>query len=106
MAAPLGDGYSVSVIDCASQIGSGSLPLETLPSAGLAITPVGRKGAGTRIEALASAFRSLPIPVIGRIKDGALILDLRCLEDEASFVDQLGRLKVAPDGRETRDARR
>ena len=28
-----------------SQIGSGALPLETLPSAGLAIAPVGRKGA-------------------------------------------------------------
>jgi L-seryl-tRNA(Ser) seleniumtransferase len=89
-----GKDYAVSVIDCASQIGSGALPLETLPSAGLAIAPVGRKAAGTRLEALAAAFRGLPIPVIGRIKDGALILDLRCLDDEAGFLDQLGRLTV------------
>jgi L-seryl-tRNA(Ser) seleniumtransferase len=100
VARSVGDGYAVSAIDCASQIGSGSLPLETLPSAGLAVVPVGRKGAGTRLEALATAFRSLPVPVIGRIKDGALILDLRCLDDEAGFVGQLGHLDV----REARDA--
>ena len=47
LAAAVGAGFEVTVADCASQIGSGSLPLETLPSAGLAIAPVGRKGAGT-----------------------------------------------------------
>ena len=96
--------YSVSAIECASQIGSGALPLETLPSAGLAIAPVGRKGAGTRLEALATAFRSLPVPVIGRIKDRALVLDLRCLDDEAAFLIQLGQLKVQAGAREARDA--
>jgi L-seryl-tRNA(Ser) seleniumtransferase len=89
-----GQGYAVSVIDCASQVGSGALPLEMLPSAGLAIAPVGRKRAGTRLEALAAAFRGLPVPVIGRIKDGVLVLDLRCLDDEAGFLGQLGQLKV------------
>jgi L-seryl-tRNA(Ser) seleniumtransferase len=44
------------------------------------------------LETLASAFRSLPIPVIGHIKHGALILDLRCLDDETSFVSQLALL--------------
>jgi L-seryl-tRNA(Ser) seleniumtransferase len=107
VARSVGDGYAVSVIDCASQIGSGSLPLETLPSAGLAIAPVGRKGAGTRLEALADAFRRLPVPVIGRIKDGAHVLDLRCLDDEAGFLHQLGRLKIEVHDalREASDAR-
>ncbi len=104
LAEAVGDSYSVTVIDCASQIGSGALPLETLPSAGLAVAPVGRKGAGTRVEALATAFRSLPIPVIGRIKDGALILDLRCLDDEAGFLKQLSRRDGWANGREARDA--
>jgi L-seryl-tRNA(Ser) seleniumtransferase len=36
------------------------------------------------------------MPVIGRIQDGALILDLRCLEDEAGFVAQLGGLSIQP----------
>jgi L-seryl-tRNA(Ser) seleniumtransferase len=105
VAKSVGDGYAVSVTDCASQIGSGSLPLETLPSAGLAMVPVGRKGAGTRLEALAAAFRGLPVPVIGRIKEGAFILDLRCLDDEAGFLAQLEHLRVQTDGTEARDAR-
>ena len=40
-------------------------------------------------EEIARAFRELPVPVIGRMQDGALIFDLRCLEDETAFVDQL-----------------
>jgi L-seryl-tRNA(Ser) seleniumtransferase len=108
LAAPLGAavgaGFEVAVADCASQIGSGALPLETLPSAGLAIRPTGRKGrsGGSRLEALAAAFRSLPVPVIGRIRDGALLLDLRCLDDEAGFVAQLAVLRV-PSGEEARN---
>ena len=43
---------------------------------------------------LARRFRELPIPVIGRIHDGVLIFDLRCLEDEAAFVEQLRELQV------------
>ncbi|MGO8954546.1 MAG: L-seryl-tRNA(Sec) selenium transferase [Rhodomicrobium sp.] len=92
IAAAAGRAYSVRIAECASQIGSGSLPLETLPSAGVAIAPVERKDAGRRLDLLASAFRGLPIPVIGRIKDGELILDLRCLDDEAVFLGQIHRL--------------
>jgi L-seryl-tRNA(Ser) seleniumtransferase len=102
MAAAVGGGFEVAVADCASQIGSGALPLETLPSAALAIRPAGRKGTGSRLEALAAAFRGLPVPVIGRIRDGALLLDLRCLDDEEGFVDQLETLQVG--GEEARDA--
>jgi L-seryl-tRNA(Ser) seleniumtransferase len=94
LAAAIGEGYSVSVAECASQIGSGALPLEVLPSVGIAITPAARKGAGTQLEALTAAFRALPVPVIGHIKDGALRFDLRCLDDEADFLGQLGRLHL------------
>jgi L-seryl-tRNA(Ser) seleniumtransferase len=80
------------VADCKSEIGSGALPLATLLSAGLAIRPRERKGAGTRLEALAAACRDLPVPVIGHVKGGALILDLRCLDDEAGFLAQLSQL--------------
>jgi L-seryl-tRNA(Ser) seleniumtransferase len=104
LAEAVGAGFTVAAIDCMSQIGSGSLPLEVLPSAGIAIAPVGRKGAGSRLEALAVAFRRLPIPVIGRINDGALVLDLRCLDDEAAFHAQLAQLKVPPNSPETRHA--
>ena len=93
VAAAVGESYAVSIIECASQIGSGALPLEILPSAGLAIAPAGRKGAGTFLEALAAAFRALPVPVIGHVKDGALHFDLRCLDNEADFLGQLGHLQ-------------
>ena len=79
----LGD-LDVSVIDCECQIGSGALPTRRIPSAALALRP------GT--ARLAARFRKLPVPVIGRLQDGAFLLDLRCLEDEAAFVDQLKQL--------------
>jgi L-seryl-tRNA(Ser) seleniumtransferase len=51
------------------------------------------RGEGGALEKLAAAFRALPVPVIGRIEDGALVLDLRCMEDEAGFVAQLSCLE-------------
>ena len=98
LAAALGCAYSVQMIDCASQIGSGALPLDTLASAGLAIAPTGKRGTGSRLNTLAVAFRGLPVPVIGRISDGFFILDLRCLDDEAGFVAQLAQLAIVPEG--------
>ena len=74
---------TVDVIDCSSQAGSGSLPGSEIPSAGLAIRPRGGKSA---IKALAARFRRLPVPVIGRVSDGALVLDLRGLDDEVGFI--------------------
>ena len=86
---------SVETVLCESQIGSGALPTRKIPSAGLAIRPATEKrGSGTALERIARAFRELPEPVIGRIQDGALIFDLRCLEDEGAFVDQLRELNL------------
>jgi L-seryl-tRNA(Ser) seleniumtransferase len=98
LAAAVGNRFAVSACDCTSQIGSGALPLETLPSAGLAIRPVERKGAGRQLEVLGAALRSLPVPVIGHVKDGALVLDLRCLDDEPGFTSQLARLHLQLGG--------
>jgi L-seryl-tRNA(Ser) seleniumtransferase len=94
VAEKLGTGFNVEVIACASQIGSGALPLETVPSAGLAIRPTASRGAGRALERLAAALRRLPVPVIGRVEDGAQILDLRCLEDEAAFAANLAALDL------------
>ena len=82
------------IIACASQIGSGALPVDALPSAGIALTPRAKRKSGAA-DALSTAFRALPVPVIGHIRDGAFILDLRCLDDESGFVGQLGQLKLA-----------
>ncbi len=92
--ARLGDRYTVTVRDAASQIGSGSRPLDVLPSKAVAIEVNGpKKGAGTRIAAVEKIFRSLPIPVIGRIEHDALMLDLRCLDDEPTFIAQLEHIR-------------
>ncbi len=92
----VGDGYCVDVVPCASQVGSGAVPTETLRSAALAIRPAAVRGAGRALARLAAALRRLPVPVIGRISDQALQLDLRCLEDERGFLGNLTALRAAP----------
>jgi len=87
--APLAPYAKVSVIASESQVGSGARPLDLLESRALALAS--ERGA----EALAASFRALPIPVIGRISEDRLVLDLRCLEDEAAFVAQLPGLDRA-----------
>lgn len=81
------DEFDLHVESCLSQPGSGSLPVDRLPSAALTFTP--RDGSGRRLEALATQWRSLPEPVLGRIYDGRLWLDVRCLENEARFLEML-----------------
>ena len=88
-------GFEVTAEPAQSQIGSGALPSETLPSAALKITVPDKRRPGTALIKLAKAFRCLPIPVIGRIKDDALWFDMRCLEDEKSFIVNLKELTVA-----------
>ncbi|MGB7100322.1 MAG: L-seryl-tRNA(Sec) selenium transferase, partial [Xanthobacteraceae bacterium] len=74
---------------------SGALPLETVPSAGVAIRPRARRGSGRALEGVAAAIRNLPVPVIGRVEGGALVLDLRCLEDEPAFVTNFAQLDLS-----------
>ncbi|WP_374278697.1 L-seryl-tRNA(Sec) selenium transferase [Azonexus sp.] len=92
--AALGGLATVNVEPCSSQIGSGALPVERLPSAALVCRPNAKKP-GKTLSTVEAAFRGLPVPVIGYIRDDAYHLDLRCLEDrdEARFVAQLQQLK-------------
>jgi L-seryl-tRNA(Ser) seleniumtransferase len=80
-----------ALVETRSQIGSGALPVALLPSAALALRPLVQRS-GAAVETLARALRALPIPVIGRIQAGRILLDLRCLEDEAAFLKQLGTI--------------
>ncbi len=91
LSAKSGADLDVSVQAVRSQIGSGALPTDLLPSAAIAIQlPASlRKGRGRLLERIERALRALPIPVIGRIDNDALLLDLRCLDDEAAFLAQL-----------------
>ncbi|TDV33799.1 L-seryl-tRNA(Sec) selenium transferase [Paraburkholderia caballeronis] len=92
----LGDAYAASAEPMFSQIGSGALPVDVLPSFGLVVRHAGKGGSGRALMKLERALRALPRPVIGRIADDALRLDLRCVEsaDEAAFVAQLAELRL------------
>ncbi|MTW16968.1 L-seryl-tRNA(Sec) selenium transferase [Rhodoplanes serenus] len=92
VAAAFGPAVAVEAVECASQIGSGALPTATVPSAGLAARPRAVRGGGRVLSDLAAALRALPVPVIGRVADGALVLDLRCLDDDAALVGALAAL--------------
>jgi L-seryl-tRNA(Ser) seleniumtransferase len=94
----VGQDYEVGDAPLMSQIGSGALPVEQLPSHGLAIRV--SKGRRASLSPLESALRALPRPVLGRLKDKTLWLDLRGLEpaDEPEFTAQLAALASSGAG--------
>ena len=71
------------------QIGSGAMPVQNIPSYALAITAI----TDADIRRLSEAMRRLPCPVIGRLHDGKLLLDLRCLDDGEKFIEQARHLE-------------
>jgi L-seryl-tRNA(Ser) seleniumtransferase len=96
LSAALGSSAQVTLVACKSVIGSGSLPSNELPSAGFEIRPLApRREATLALNNIVEQLRRLPIPVIGRIHHDALLLDIRCLEDEAVFAEQLQPLIAA-----------
>ena len=90
LAQQLGPDWVVATVAVNGQAGSGALPGEAIPSIAISLRPLGKSGKA--LAQLAERLRALPVPVIGRIADGALLLDLRCLEDEPGFLAQLERL--------------
>lgn len=94
--AVLGSAYVVAAEAMKSQIGSGALPVDQLPSFGLGV----RSAPGSRLSnplgTLEQRLRALPRPVIGRIAQDTLWLDLRCLEaaHQAAFIEQLEELNA------------
>jgi L-seryl-tRNA(Ser) seleniumtransferase len=83
----------IALIETKSQIGSGALPISLLPSAALALRPLAARSGGA-VEVLARDLRAMPVPIIGRIEAGRVILDLRCLEDETAFIAQLDAFSI------------
>jgi L-seryl-tRNA(Ser) seleniumtransferase len=92
--AVLGTGYEVASEPMMSQIGSGALPVDQLPSHGLVIRAAAAGRVSNALGVLEQRLRALPLPVIGRVAQDALWLDLRCLDDHQRqrFTDQLALL--------------
>lgn len=82
---------TVEIADCESQVGSGASPTATMRSAGLLLRPLQR---GDRVlRSFARKLRETPVPVIGRMHQGAVLLDLRCLDEDQSLIRQLQHLR-------------
>jgi len=85
-----GEQTEVAITNVMGQIGSGSLPIERLPSCAITLRPASSKrGSNRQLQALQAALRALPVPIIGRLHDGQLLLDIRCLDEEAHLLSQL-----------------
>lgn len=87
----LADPESVRIDACTSQVGGGTYPLDRLPSACLVLRTEKLKA-----QALSEALRGWPTPIISRIVDDEVLLDVRTLLDEdfatvAEAIDALVR---------------
>ena len=79
----IGDHCTVTMADVMSRVGGGAMPEQNLPSRGVALQP-----AGMGVSHLESRLRTLDIPIIGRIEDDRLLLDMRTVaDDELTLVD-------------------
>ena len=83
IAGKLGD--PARVIESEASVGGGAFPAARIPSAAVAI-------AGNA-DALEARLRAQPIPVVGRIMDGQLLLDCRSVlpDDDFALIDALAR---------------
>jgi L-seryl-tRNA(Ser) seleniumtransferase len=71
-------GLAVAVEPCRSAVGGGAMPLAALPS--WAVTLRGAPGTeGRGADAIDAGLRRAPVPVVGRIEDGRVWLDVRTI---------------------------
>jgi len=69
------EGAVIEIIQATSQVGGGALPLQDLPTWAVAVKP--QKAS---VEALEAALRNQAPPIIARITDDRLCLDLRTIQ--------------------------
>ncbi len=77
----LGRGFRVSLEASTSEVGSGALPTEEIETRVLAVD---HDGMGA--DRIAGQFRRARPPIIGRIKDGRFLLDLRTVADPIDLI--------------------
>ncbi|MSP40066.1 MAG: L-seryl-tRNA(Sec) selenium transferase [Deltaproteobacteria bacterium] len=77
----LGKDFSLALQDSTSQIGSGAMPTEELPTVVITI-----ENAKLSANAIAKKFRQADPPIIGRIQDDKFLLDLRTIFDANDLV--------------------
>ena len=76
------EGAAIEIIETTSQVGGGALPLHDLPTWAVAVKP-----SKASLEALEAALRNQAPPIIARISDDRLCLDLRTIQaDEFTLI--------------------
>jgi L-seryl-tRNA(Ser) seleniumtransferase len=76
----LGAEFEIELRDSRSEIGSGALPTEALPTKVIAI------GHARGPDAIAARFRAARPPILGRVHENRFLLDLRGVFDPAVLV--------------------
>ena len=80
----IGAHCAVTVVDIMSRVGGGAMPEQNLPSRGLSLQPV-----ALGVSQLESVLRSLQVPIISRIVEDRLLLDMRTVaDDELALIDK------------------
>lgn len=82
LAQKLPPGYTVRIESMHSQIGSGAMPVDLLPSFGLVISAPSESSSGSAIMRIEKWLRTHSKPIVGRIHKNELFLDLRCLSEK------------------------
>ncbi|HVO89390.1 MAG TPA: hypothetical protein VMV45_12680, partial [Casimicrobiaceae bacterium] len=73
--------------------GSGARPVDALPSVGVRVQSTrGRRERDRDIRKLHEALQRLPTPIVGRIDNGALVLDCRCATEPDELSSALSAL--------------
>ena len=79
----IGETCTVTITDIMSRVGGGAMPEQNLPSRGVALHP-----GNMSVSSLESRLRILEIPIIGRIEEDRLLLDMRTIaDDELSLIN-------------------
>jgi L-seryl-tRNA(Ser) seleniumtransferase len=85
---PLLSEFTIGVAQADCQIGSGSLPDRRLPSMAVTI----HHPEESRVRSLLKALRRLPVPVVGRLRDGQILLDMRGAARTEELIDNFADL--------------
>lgn len=80
--------FEIQIEPSVAQIGSGSQPMEQIPS--LAVTLAEKTG--SKLTALSARLKTLSQPIIGRIENGKLWLDLRSVADIETLLHTVDEL--------------
>jgi len=79
-------GVACAVVSCEGQVGGGSLPLRRLPGAGVAIEH--------DPASLLAALRAGEPPVVALVRDGRVVLDVRCVAQLSELAEAVAEASV------------